>query len=274
VGDIEIPGSGIPFELPEIATVDREDPRYIHHLDDSMEILDSMIADWMDRIEQAQNGFSPTACTPWAPSYVPNREAVVESMRSQLEQIVDRKDNFIDAALDLVELHTLYNSDTPPRFVHLFFDMHDGTCEYAKLDIFEKALDRYTEGTYRVSLAELQSKEWLAEFAAEHPDDVIYIVYSPAKNVVLDDVTRHTAAVVEGLMGHMHPDFYREHGIEMMNAAAVEWEEPDDPNKPGIVNITPAGEAGIEDDESITCETVVDYKCVAGPFQQGDFRLN
>ncbi len=268
--NIGLPSSGIPFELPEITTVCEEDPRYIPHLDDSMAALDSMISTWMDRMDNAENGFNPNACASWTPAYAPNKGSLVKRLTQELGQIVERKEDFIAAALGLTELHTLYDPDTPSRYVHMLFEGRDGRFEYRQLDLREKNVTSFQVDGDWPALQTIQSEEWLSSFLSQFGDSAVYIVCCPAKQVLVDDLTGHACIVVDAFMSKRYPEFYKANGMNPVPSQVVEIDIMDcEKDGEGNIVVKSARKMHVGPHKNR-----LTYEAAARPFSEGDHRLN
>jgi hypothetical protein len=201
--------------MPDFETVKPEDGRFPSYVDDSMEILDSMIRDWGNRILQLQKDDAPKYALGKDGKFQ-SKDDKIARLKSELERILERKEEFVDQGVRLVNILMPYEPEHGSRYVHMFFDRGDGTCEYRRFDIFEKEVEHYKslEGGV-ASFDEVWSVEGTRRIRQNFGDNPICLVQCPIENLHFDDLLDQVCLSMEGYMALQFPDFYEQHGVAM-----------------------------------------------------------
>ena len=95
------------------------------------------------------------------------------------------------------------------RYMHLFFDSGDGTCEYRRLDFVGKGLETFKtlEG---ISFEDVWSVEGVKKIRQDLGDYPVSIVQCSLANLDLGDITDYVCTGLEGIMNLKFPKFYEE----------------------------------------------------------------
>ena len=205
-------------ELPEVGLLDRKDPRYADHLDDSLEILEDLIGGKVARIKEIRAGYKQTVSFP--DNHFVSRDEAVSRLEDEIREVDKRVGIFTEEALRLVRLRSLYDPDIPSRYVHFFVDMHDSSLAYARLDLKTHKVEQW-EDRSRADARELFGMEWVQELSGAEAKEPYYLVACDVSMVDFVDLVQRASVIMDIYMSKRFPDFYREQGIAIPQPSVV-----------------------------------------------------